>query len=227
MNIILHELLSSLLVGALYVLAFVVAEMLHRRRGVEIEMTRKLVHVLGGFIALLLPALFRWQWTVPLLGSLFALALILTRRTQLLDSVHRVERISAGEILYPVGVAATYLLATVNGSPRFFNAAVMTLALGDAAAGLVGSRWGRRRFRVFGDTKSVEGSATFFCTALFVVIVVLLLGGVHASSRIILLALAASLAGTLAELAAPRGSDNLAIPVVVWTVLFSLDHAIA
>jgi len=225
-NPVVHEVLAALLVGSLYAAAFVAAEWLHRHRAVAIEITRKLVHVLGGCIALLLPALFAWRGTVPILGGLFALALLVTRRTRLLDSVHRVERVSVGEIVYPIGIAATYLAAGYAGRPIFYGAAVMTLAVADAAAGLIGSRWGRHRFRVFGDAKSVEGSAGFFLCGLFVVGAALTIEGSSSVMQVVLLAGSTALAGMFAELLAPRGGDNVAIPLVVWGVLVLTDAAL-
>ena len=52
------------------------------------------------------------------------------------------------------GCLATMLIA--GGRPRVVTAALLCLALGDAAAALAGKAWGRRRLP--GSAKSVEGS---------------------------------------------------------------------
>ncbi len=49
--------------------------------------------------------------------------------------------------------------------PRVVAAAVLCLALADAAAALVGIAFGRLRFQIRGQTRSVEGSAAGFVVA--------------------------------------------------------------
>lgn len=49
--------------------------------------------------------------------------------------------------------------------PRVVTAAVLSLALADASAALVGIAFGRLRFRIRGQTRSVEGAAAGFVVA--------------------------------------------------------------
>ena len=93
------------------------------------------------------------------LAAVFALA----ARTDLLPSLHDVERKSRGVEYYPLAVALTFFLT--QGRPWLYLAALLVLAIGDASAALVGSRYGRIRYEVEQSEKSLEGSAVFLLVA--------------------------------------------------------------
>lgn len=50
-------------------------------------------------------------------------------------------------------------------APRLISGAILSLALADSAAAIVGMAWGRLRFSVRGKTRSVEGAAAAFAVA--------------------------------------------------------------
>ena len=119
------------------------------------------------------------------------------------------ERKHFSGILYTTsGSLAAMLIA--HGDPIIVGAAILQLALGDAASALVGKAFGRTK--LFGGLKSLEGSlaglAVGFASALAC--------GVRPGA-----AFAAALAGALAELlpTTPWFNDNLWIPVASAAVL--------
>ncbi|MBA2671332.1 MAG: phosphatidate cytidylyltransferase, partial [Gemmatimonadetes bacterium] len=111
MSFLIEEAVRGALVGAVFLLAFGSAELWRHFGSPEPEWTRKLVHVFGGLVALALPWMVRSHWTVLVLGLVFALTLLLTRRWGLLTSVHGVTRRSEGGLYFPVAVYAMFLLA--------------------------------------------------------------------------------------------------------------------
>ena len=174
------------------------------RRGVAPSRTRKLVHVAAGLSPLLVAPL-AWRKgaiLLPYAVTVGANGALLARGGMAgLDTGRR----DGGIVFLPLAQLA--LLAW--GWPRRWpavRAALVALALGDSAAALVGERWGRRRFTVAGQGRTLEGSATLATiTAL----------GAWASTGRGGAALGAGLAAAGAEALAPRGSDNLAIPLAV------------
>ena len=54
---------------------------------------------------------------------------------------------------------AAGLVLERRAGPYLAAAAMMALTWGDAAAALVGRAWGRHRYRIGGQTRSLEGSA--------------------------------------------------------------------
>ena len=119
-----------------------------------------------------------------------------------------------GLVLYAVSYSA---LALLYGSrPYVVAAGVLPMAYGDSAAALVGTRYGRHRFRVY-EYKSLEG-----CLGMFTGSLLSLLAGMAYFSRVygfslqsqVLPALAVAAVATLAEAVSPRGLDNLTVPAL-------------
>lgn len=101
-------------------------------------------------------------------------------------------------------------------------AAIMTMAWGDASAALVGEWLGRHRYRVFGESRSWEGSAAMFIVSIVASGMTLGLFGGLGAGPAITLSVGAALFATIAEAISPRGLDNLAVPLSAGIVLVSL-----
>lgn len=114
----------------------------------------------------------------------------------------------SGIIYTTAGSLAAMMIA--RGNPAIVGAAILQLALGDAASALVGKAFGRTK--LFGGLKSLEGSLAGFAVGFAAALVC----GVRPGA-----AFAAALAGALAELlpTTPWFNDNLWIPVASATVL--------
>ncbi len=119
-----------------------------------------------------------------------------------------------GLILYAVSYSA---LAMLYGTrPYTVAAGILPMAYGDSVAAIVGTRYGRHRFRVF-EEKSLEG-----CLSMFAGSMLSLLAGMAYFSTVygfdfqaqLVPVLAVSAVVTLAEAVSPRGFDNVAVPAL-------------
>jgi phytol kinase len=178
------------------------------------ETTRKLVHVGLGLLAAAFPWLFGRRWPVLILCAAFAVLLFVTRRQGRLASVHGIERDSLVAICFPVAVGLVFAFSF--GRPAAYAAAILVLALADAAAGLAGRTWGRHVYDLGGGTKSLEGSAVFFVLAAAIVIGAGPGLGLQGQAGA---GVAVALAATLLEATAPFGTDNLLVPCGVALLL--------
>lgn len=197
--------------AGLLLVILVVAETLRRHRLASPEVTRKLVHALSGLQAAAFPWLFTSGWSVLLLTASYAALMALTRETGALRSVHGVRRRTAGGLYYPLAVALVFLL--VGHRPEVYVPAMLVLALADPVAALVGRSWGLTRYRLCGGKKSVEGSLAFLACAFACVHLSLGLLTSLDPLALLLWSLHVAVLGTGLEALAPRGSDNLAIPL--------------
>jgi dolichol kinase len=93
--------------------------------------------------------------------------------------------------------------------------AFAVLIISDSAAALVGRRFGRKKFL----NKSVEGSAAFFISALFVIVAT---PKISAGAGEYLIAVAAAAIGTVVEASSIAIDDNLSIPISIGTVMWVL-----
>jgi phytol kinase len=183
------------------------------------ETSRKTVHVVMGLVCLTFPGLFSAAWPVWLLAGISMTALAAIRcvpalRTRLGDVVGGVARRSWGDLLYAPAVALVFWLS--RGDPLLFGVPVLVLALADAAAALVGQRYGFAWYETDDGRKSVEGSLAFFVTTFFATHVPLLLGTTAGRAESLLIGVLMGLLLVLLEAIAWRGLDNLFIPLATY-----------
>jgi dolichol kinase len=220
MSFLTGELLRGAAVGAIFLLVFGAAEAWRHFGSPQPEWTRKLVHFCGGLVSLALPWLVRSHWTVLALGITLAGLLVLTRRLGLLRSVHGVERRSEGGVYFPIAVYLIFLLAADR--PVFYLISVLTLVVSDALAALVGTSYGRMRFRVERDRRSVEGSVVFFLATFLAVHLPLLLLTEVDRLLSVLVAVQIALLVTFLEVISLEGNDNLIVPIGTYLLLLKM-----
>lgn len=216
------ELTSSLIVLLLYGGIFAGAEFAHRRFRLDPEVTRKITHVAGGSLALFLPHFFQSHWTVLVLGLLFFLVLLLTKYKALIRSIHDVERSTNGEMYFPLALALTYLAASLTDTFDLYWAAILALTLGDTMAWLIGKHYGKYKYQIFGDWKSVEGSVAIGLTCTAIIVGFLFIRNPETAARILIMAPLVGTFAAIMEAISPRGTDNLTIPLGTWFLLWLL-----
>lgn len=195
------------------------------------EHTRKLVHAGGGLIALGLPLLVSSHWMVLILAVGMGLLFVASKRFGFLASVHAIERKSRGAEYYPVVIYVLFVLA--SGEPWKYVAAVLNLAVADASAAMVGKRFGRIKYRVASQYKSLEGSIAFYIASFVVTFGPMLWWHPlretpNAWLHYFLAAHLLALLVTCFEAVAQDGQDNLWIPLgalLVLTKTFQTDIA--
>lgn len=195
----------ALLVGAV----FAIGEVASRVGRVNVEGTRKFVHVGGGVLTVLVPWVLTSMWSALALALGGAAVLWWSQRRHWLRSVHGVGRTSSGALLFPVAMAVC--LVVTHGAPVRFEIPLLAVTLADAAAGLVGQRCGTHRLPL-SSSRTYEGSAAF----VIVTAAVSLLALWSVLPPVIAVCAAVWLGVVLAlvELSSPNGWDNLTIVVV-------------
>lgn len=119
--------------------------------------------------------------------------------------------------------ASALLLLALIGQPLLCAIAVTVLALADPAAGLIGRKWGRTKLV---NGRSLEGSSTFFVVGTLAAFGVA--AGMYGVAIVpaLLIALAAALPATLAELFSRVLDDNFTVPVAAalggWVAMSAL-----
>ncbi len=216
--------LADMLAGVAITLGFLViiacAELWRHFGGAAAEHTRRLVHVAGGIVCLLLPLTIQSHWVVLAMAVGMLLLFIAGRYTGMLQSLHGVDRRTWGVEYYPPAIFLLYCLA--HDTPWKYVICILVLAVSDAMAGLVGARYGRIRYQVDDEPRSLEGSFAFFAVTLLVVLLPLVFWPDPAIPEVTTCILAALLVATLAtgfEAVSLGGSDNLWVPFGTYVVL--------
>ena len=117
-----------------------------------------------------------------------------------------------GLIFY--AVSYTLLALFFASEPYVIAAGILPMAYGDAAASMVGERYGRRKYRLIAN-KSLEGSAAMFLTSFLSFSISLAFFSLLYSFSVfdeILVAITIAAVATLVEGFSPMGFDNLTVP---------------
>lgn len=205
----------ALVVIAVVFLILLGAEYLSRNKGLHSELSRKLVHISVGTFAAFWPFFLSWR-QIQVLSIIFLVGMVMSVRLHFFRSIHDVERKATGEIL---AVTIVALLSFITTSEWVFMAAMLHLSLADGLAAVVGVLYGdNNSYKILGEQRSLAGSLAFFFTsAIIMVFYAAFSGAVYSSVTVLWLPVAA----TFIENVAVRGSDNVAIPLLVAFVLTS------
>jgi phytol kinase len=207
--------MGTILVVIIVFLILCFSEYLSRYRGVHSELTRKLTHSLVGIFVAFWPFFLSWR-QIQLLSVLFLIVVLISIKLDIFKSIHAVKRNVAGEVLFAMVIG---ILALILTDEWIFMAAMLFLAVADGFAAIAGLAFGdNNSYKVFGHTKSLAGSLTFFfCALIIMIFYTVFSGGPYSGLSLILLPLVA----TVAENVAVNGTDNLVIPLLVALVLTS------
>lgn len=188
----------------------------------EPEMVRKLFHLSGGLLGLLLPWLFHSVLPVLALAAAVMLLFLTLRLVPALRDgpgqvLTGVKRKTVGEFSFVAAFCLLFWLA--KGDKLLYGVPLLVLAVADTFAALVGAEYGKRHYRAWKGRKSAEGSATFFLAAFFCVHVPVLLLTQVPRLESLLIAVNLALMVMMAEAAAWWGLDNLIIPLLSFALL--------
>ena len=211
------DLVTLLVLTVVFLMLLIGTEAAARTGHLGPELSRKTIHVAGGLVCALFPWLFRSPLTVFALAFGMSALFALGHRGDFLRSLHRVQRSTRGSEYYPLAIFLAFLFSA--GKPWLYVAAVLVLACADAGAALVGSRFGRHRYTVDWEEKSVEGSLMFLVIALLGLALPLLVLSPLSTPNALWSSLLVALLMTGVEAIARQGRDNFFVPVGVVLIL--------
>lgn len=185
-----------------------VAELLKRKLALSTAFTRKFAHVTTALVACVAP-LFVTRVEIIIVSLIFAVALFCGRWSRLFSAIHSVDRKTFGDVFLPLGVAGAAFFFLPHDI-HAFQFGILVMGVSDALAGFVGERFGKHSVEIFGNKKSMEGSAAFSLSALVI-------GAFFIPTTLSLICVTAIL--TLTEFFAVYGLDNLILPTLAGFML--------
>lgn len=194
---------------------YVITEVLRRSNIIRGELARKSIHIGVGILFASLP-LFMNRREIFVTTALFFVAMIvLSGVLKLFKAYEDVSRWTIGQFLYPLGIIIVVFLFR---DLRIYSFSVLILALADAAAALIGTKFGDVHYHFFGGDKTITGSLAFFTVTLVLVTIFAFSYGHPNTLALVMLPVTAwFLTGVEAVFAG--GFDNLAIPVFAALIL--------
>jgi phytol kinase len=154
----------------LYVGAIVLtAELFHRWQWLPSEQTRKIVHIGTGNVIAIAWLLKLPAWVGITSAVLAGIITLVSYWLPILPGVNSVGRRSWGTFFYSVSMGLLIAIFWPLGRPEYAVIGILVMAWGDGLAAIVGQAYGKHRYRVFGNGKSVEGSIALAVVSYIVV----------------------------------------------------------
>jgi dolichol kinase len=195
-------------------------------RGLALNSSRKFLHIMIGNLPFLIPFFsyntfplnFPFFVAVPFVFVTFlvspyspikSLSGKMSELTEVTKGGHQL-----GLVFY--AISYTILAWFFSAKPYVIAAGILPMAYGDAAASLVGEKFGKRHFSIFAK-KSLEGSVAMFAVSFVSFEVGLLFFSAFyplSLFSLVITALAVAAVATVAEALTPRGFDNITVPIL-------------
>jgi len=218
-NLIVQIVLVALWLGLIGALATVA----HRITQGNTEIARKVVHIGTGNVILLAWWLQIPAWIGISAGVLAAIVALLSYKIPFLPGIDSVGRKSLGTFFYAVSIGALVAWFWPLQMPYFAALGILVMAWGDGLAGLIGQRFGRRKYELGGIKKSFEGSFTMALVS-FAVSGAILLSAYGWQGPVWGIALGVALVATVLEAFSSLGIDNLTVPLGSAALAFWLSQ---
>lgn len=213
--------LLGLIICFVYIFGLIgIAEGLRHWRGYGSGFTRKFIHIGVGMLAWIVPFLFDSPWPFVFACLSFAVLNLLDWRYGFFSAMASSDRSNLGTVYFPLAAAAVAIAFWPQ--PPLMVAALMPLTWGDGLASVIGLNYGTNSYFVFGNSRSLEGSATFFVMGgLFTWLALWIMPGPPIISPLAAIAPALTVifTTTVVEAISPWGLDNLTVTATAILVL--------
>ena len=227
---IFSDVLALIVVYVYVAIIFVVAEMVLKTRP---EVSRKFLHIMVGNMIFAMPFfsdpwVMVWFLTLPITIVLF----FLTEYSPIKIENSVTESGHALGLFFYAGIwtllIAIFASIAPAGDPKYYiwivALAIVPMVYGDGFAALIGQKFGKVKYTVFGGTKSLEGSLTMFVIttvmSVFVWMVFTSIGCAMPEFNLVYI-ISISAVATVCEALSYGGIDNLSVPAIT-SILYYL-----
>lgn len=180
--------------------------------------SRKFLHIMVGNITFILPFFESREVMAFLAAFPFVPLTFLMSPYSPIKISSRTSLVGHGLGLVYYSIAWTVLAYFLFHRPDAIAIGIMAMSFGDGFASLIGSKYGSRRYRIFGDEKSFEGSLAMFVVCVITFSVVSL----YYRGEILPILAPLAFIATLVEAATPKGLDNLTVSIITATLYLIL-----
>ena len=204
--------LQVAIVGAWLATVLLLAATVKRYTAADSEITRKLVHIGTGNVILL-----AWWLHIPasvgITASIVASAVtLLSYKLPILPSINSVGRQSLGTFFYALSIGLLIAWFWPIQQPQYAVLGVLVMAWGDGLAALIGQRFGKHPYKIWGMQKSWEGSVTM-ALASYIVSSLIFIGVQGNVWQAWVISVIVALVATGLEAFSKFGIDNLTVPL--------------
>ena len=189
-----------------------IAGLINRFSSKDPELIRKIVHIGTGNVILLAWWLHIPAWVGITASILASIVTLLSYQFPILPGINSVGRKSLGTFFYAVSIGVLVAWFWSINQPHYAVLGILVMTWGDGFAALIGQRFGKHSYTVWGTKKSWEGSLTMFLVS-YIVSSSILLSVQGNNLPTWLVSLTIALVATALEAFSLYGIDNLSVPI--------------
>ena len=202
--------LSGDIIGVLCVYVYVAILLLISEKVLKKHpfISRKFLHIMVGNIFFMLP-LFEHAWVMSFIAAApFIILTFLFSPYSPLKTVATTSAAGHGLGLVYYSISWTILAYIFFDKPWVISIGIVAMSYGDGFASIIGNIYGRHTYKIFQDTKSIEGSIAMFVFTFVMGDVALAYYGQKINLALIA---GVALVATIVEAITPKGADNLTV----------------
>lgn len=178
------------------------------------EGTRKFIHISVSNWWIIAMFYFENKLYAAFVPSIFIVLNFLSYRYTLVEAMERDGgKKDLGTVYYPISLLILVLITFSDFShPYVGGLGILIMGYGDGLAAIIGKKFGKHKYTIINNEKSLEGSLSMF-TVSFLISLILL--SIYSPSLILIKAIIVAGVATVLEAFSPFGLDNLTVPILV------------
>ena len=179
------------------------------------ELSRKVLHIMVGNIAFLLP-IFETKEVMAFIaaGPFIFFTFLMSPYTPLKSIKGKTSSAGHGMGLVYYSITWTILAYLFFDNMVVIAIGILAMSYGDGFASIIGIKYGKKKYNILGDEKSYVGSFAMFVFTFITIIVAILFYEKSIIANSILILLFIALIAAIIEGLTPKGFDNLTVPFV-------------
>jgi dolichol kinase len=176
---------------------------------------RKILHILTGNIAFILP-IFQTREIMAFVaaGPFILFTYLMSPYTPIKSIKGKTSAAGHGMGLVYYAITWTILAYVFFDNMVIIAIAILAMSYGDGFASLIGVKYGRLKYKMFGDEKSLEGSFAMLIFSFVLMIIAILFYQIEINFYILIYLLIIAIILTIVEGITPKGLDNLSVPFI-------------
>jgi uncharacterized protein (TIGR00297 family) len=216
-----NELVSLVILVSITFILLVTFEFLARKNILSKSLSRKLLHIITGFIVVYVPFVLQSFWIMVFVGLAFSVTNFLLIKKHLLKQINDTQTENFGIFYYPLSFLICVLLFW-NVNKYIISLSFLIFSIGDAVAALAGNASTNKYLtQITKEPKTFNGTIAFILISYILLLIVKLTFWSKLNFidydwlSFSFLALIFSLLGGISEAISTKGTDNLILPIIL------------
>jgi phytol kinase len=179
------------------------------------SISRKVLHIMVGNVAFILP-IFETKEIMAFVaaGPFIIFTFLMSPYTPIKSIKGKTSAAGHGMGLVYYSITWTILAYLFFDNMVVIAIGILAMSYGDGFASLLGVKYGKRKYKVFGDEKSYIGSTAMFFFTFITTLIAVFYYSISVTALVLVVLAFISFISALIEGVTPRGVDNLTVPFV-------------